>query len=386
MPNNCPVIHVNPDLDYDKLDLKVESINVLKPIKKGGEATKNGYTLKIQFSYNFGNKNYKCDSLRVRFDSGKIKRVGTGPNGYDLSSFTIIEESSPSYQFLKRLHDTVSDYLVENVTRIQPNIYVQTMLNFDEEFGDKFNKKNKNSAEIVSELKNHCETFDEDKKKNFNKALSKSVRDTFRFHRKKNQDWCLLKPSTMSEECYNMGLTVYKPKELAGKSDSVAYDIKVYEVGKTDGRMVRMLEPHEVEESVGGASDKKGMVDYEHLIIELKNPHMNASEEAVSFGFVIRYVGISSVEEEEFDPITNTFVSKTEALKKRKIDDKEDIPTETESKKIKTSSEEEEGCPDFLTQVPQNTPEEQEKDKDGQPENVSEDDAEIAADQDAAYD
>lgn len=365
MPNNCPVIHVTSKLDYESLKLKVENINVMKPVKKGGEATKNGYTLKIQFSYDFNGKNYKCDNLRVRFDSGKIKRISTGPTGYDLSSFTSIDENSLNYNFLKYLHECVSEYLVDNVTKIQPNIYIQAMLNYDEEFGDKFNKKNKNVAETVAELKNHFETFDDDKKKAFEKALSKSVRDTFRFHRKKNQDWCLLKPSTMSEESFNMGLAVYKPRD-----DHKPYDIKVYEVDQANGSMKRMLSPDEFEDAVGG-SEKKGMIDYEHLIVELKNPHMNASEEAVSFGFIIRFVGISSAEEEEYDPITNTFKPKPSNEIKRSRDSEDDnAPV---AKKVCFEEEPSNVVPN-KTQAPLPSPD------------PSDDDADQAADQDAAFD
>ena len=96
MPNNCPVIHVTSDLDYNALNFKVEMINVMKPIKKVNETAKNGYSLKIQFSYDFNGKNYKCDNLRIRFDTGKIKRISTGQNGFDLSSFTMIDDGSPN--------------------------------------------------------------------------------------------------------------------------------------------------------------------------------------------------------------------------------------------------------------------------------------------------
>jgi hypothetical protein len=330
---NCPVIHITPGLDYEKLNLRVCNINVLKPKKKEGEATKTGYTLRFQFSYVFEEKEYMCDNLRIRFDSGKIRRISTGPNGSDLSSFTMIDEDSPKFSFLKYLHTIISDFLVEKVTKIQPGLYTQCMLNFDEEFGDSFNKKNKSSADIVAEIRKHYDSFDEVKKKTFDKLLNKTVKDTFRFQRKKNQDWCLLKPSNVSEETFNLGLAVYRQRD-----DSKSYDLKVYEV--ENGKLKRMLKGDEIENAVGGMAEKKGMIDFEHLVIEMKSPHMNASEEAISFGFMIRYIGVSSIdEEEEYDPSSNTFVpvSKQE-IKKRDEENEKSQDASPSPKKMRMTT------------------------------------------------
>ena len=307
MPMNTPVIMVRDGMDLEELGLCVENITVIKPVKREGETQKNGYTLKILFTYNFGGKRYKTDRLRIRFDGGKMKRIGAGQNPNDMTSFIPIEESSPNFAFLKHLHEKISDHLVENVMKTQPNLYIQTMINFDDDFSEVHSKtKSKSVTEIVAMAKAAFDEFDDAKKQSFNKSLAKSVRDTFRFQRKKPQDWCLLKPSTMSEDCHNMGLSVYTKKDSGIPND---YDIRVYEVNIEDGGVKRNFHQSEVEDAVG-SSNKKGMIDYEHLIIEMKNPHMNASEEAISFGFIVRFIGITSGGEEEYDPITNTYVSK----------------------------------------------------------------------------
>lgn len=316
MRGPAPNIRINEDLNIEKLDLKVDNITVIA--KASGDSGQSGSSLKLTFSYKIGDIIHKTDNLRIRLEGGKMKRVSPDRNKKDFGSFTIIPNESKTLEFFKYVHEKIIDYLHENAKKIQPLIFISALSSFDNSVGVSLAKFKNNLEKKLSAANEAVSEYEGEKLKDFSNHLRNVIEDTFRLTRKEAEDWCLLKPANQSDD-FIMNLSAYRRRGVEPVEGSApAYDFKVFEI--EDGKN-RLVKDDEEVEGLIGCSNTNGMIEYDNIVLEMKRPHMRASEKNISFGWIIRFIGVSSVEEVEYDPINDVYITKSEAAKRERESD-----------------------------------------------------------------